>query len=220
MWSLSAFTVAKRLPAWSRWKQGRKAALLFNHSSLAASCSRRTSMKTEGRKYALAHGKAPGLSRNVSGVGLIPAWLGGLPGFFGRRTTGRDKKVTLSEESGRPKCLFIYPHDHAAYTPTSGRDRDGVSRFNLILASIAKAHGQEAVLAFSLADWGAPLMAINQYRAGKLHKLRIECTRCARRGHTQIATRLAKTPLSQRQISLCERTRRFPPAIFACVPMK
>jgi hypothetical protein len=41
--------------------------------------------------------------------------------------------------------------------------------------------------------------------AGKLHKLRIECTRCARRGHTQIATRLAKTPLSQRQISLCER---------------
>src|SRR3984893_12957288 len=31
----------------------------------------------------------------------------------------------------------------------------------------------------------------------------------------QIATRLAKTPLSQRQISSCERVRRFLPAIFS-----
>jgi hypothetical protein len=31
----------------------------------------------------------------------------------------------------------------------------------------------------------------------------------------QITTRLAKTPLSQRQISSCERVRRFSPAIFA-----
>jgi hypothetical protein len=76
----------------------------------------------------------------------------------------------------------------------------GVSRFNLILASIAKAHGQEAVLAFSLADWGAPLMAINQYRRHAL-----ECLCIADENMTSPENRMLLVGMAQAWLVLARR---------------
>jgi hypothetical protein len=76
----------------------------------------------------------------------------------------------------------------------------GVSRFNLILASIAKAHGQEAVLAFSLADWGAPLMAINQYRRHAL-----ECLCIADENMTSSENRMLLVGMAEAWLVLARR---------------
>ena len=76
----------------------------------------------------------------------------------------------------------------------------GVSIFNLILASIAKAHGQEAVLAFSIADWGAPLMAINQYRRHAL-----ECLCIADENMTSPENRMLLVGMAQAWLVLARR---------------